>query len=124
MSTKEYRQSAKGKQIQLEANKRYVSTPKGKAAVKKYNQKYNRKYNYGVTQEQFDEMFCAQEGKCAICRIGHDELKYQLCVDHCHATGHIRGLLCRNCNVAVGKLYDSVQMLQRAIDYLNKSTRT
>lgn len=44
--------------------------------------------------------------------------KMKLVVDHCHATGHVRGLLCHNCNRALGLLKDSEQALQRALKYL------
>lgn len=45
----------------------------------------------------------------------------KLVVDHCHDTGKIRGLLCHNCNRALGLLKDSVHTLESAIDYLEKT---
>lgn len=46
--------------------------------------------------------------------------KYKLHVDHCHQTGKIRGLLCQKCNMALGLLNDSVEILETAIRYLKK----
>jgi hypothetical protein len=39
-------------------------------------------------------------------------------VDHCHTSGKIRGLLCTNCNTAIGLLKDDPNALQRAIDWV------
>ena len=68
---------------------------------------------YGLTTDQFTEMLEAQEYKCAIC---HDETF--LCIDHDHKTGEVRGLLCHPCNLAIGKLKDSIPNLENAIRYL------
>lgn len=51
---------------------------------------------YGITIEEFEQRFEAQGGLCAICRV-----KKATDVDHCHATGLVRDLLCRGCNVRV-----------------------
>jgi len=48
--------------------------------------------------------------------------KTKLVVDHCHSTGKIRGLLCHNCNRALGLMQDNVETLQNAIDYLKTDT--
>jgi len=72
---------------------------------------------YGITVEEYDEMLAAQGGGCAIC--GGPQVKRQwLAVDHDHATGEVRGLLCDPCNLAVGLFGDDPSTLQRAIDYL------
>lgn len=71
---------------------------------------------YGLTVEDYDLLFAAQDGKCAICG---GVRKQKLSVDHCHKTLAIRGLLCRLCN---GRLLtaarDSPDILRRAADYL------
>lgn len=53
---------------------------------------------YGITQGEYRMMYTAQEGKCKIC-AAH---KRTLCVDHCHTTGKVRGLLCHRCNLMLG----------------------
>ena len=60
------------------------------------------KYEYGITLDDYNKMFNAQEGKCAICKKHQNELKKTLCVDHDHKTGKVRGLLCGRCNAGLG----------------------
>jgi len=80
-----------------------------------YVRKNNYAKNYKLTIEEYDVLFEAQDGHCAICGNGGDRW---LDVDHDHETGRLRGLLCRRCNMGLGALGDSVESLQRAIDYL------
>ncbi|MFI1971023.1 recombination endonuclease VII [Streptomyces cinnamoneus] len=68
---------------------------------------------YGITEAQRDEMIASQVGVCCICLSAP-----AVHVDHCHATDKVRGVLCFNCNSALGKLRDDVGALCRAIDYL------
>lgn len=72
------------------------------------------KYLYGLTLEQYDAMLVAQNGQCAICSKHMDKPH----VDHCHATGDVRELLCRNCNHGIGNFKDNTEHLSRAIEYL------
>jgi hypothetical protein len=73
---------------------------------------------YGITLDDWNNMFSEQEGKCKICNVHQSELKSKLDVDHCHATSEVRGLLCRKCNKAIGLLKDDVERLKAAIIYL------
>ncbi|MFE0106810.1 endonuclease VII domain-containing protein [Streptomyces sp. NPDC059009] len=71
------------------------------------------KRQYGMTEAERDEMIAAQNGLCAIC------LKAPAVhVDHCHSTGRVRGVLCFNCNSAIGKLGDDPDVIRRAIAYV------
>lgn len=73
---------------------------------------------YGITTQEYNAIYAAQGGFCAICRRARG-LSKRLSVDHCHATGQIRGLLCRNCNRDVlGHLRDDPEALYRAAEYL------
>ena len=65
-----------------------------------YSRKYLMKRLYNITLADYDAMFEDQGGVCAIC--GLPEIRRRLCVDHNHATGEVRGLLCTICNLAVG----------------------
>ena len=76
------------------------------------NRKYNKenpdkrksailKYEYGITLDQYNEMFKEQEGKCAICQRHQNKLTRTLCVDHDHKTNKVRVLLCLTCNTDV-----------------------
>jgi aspartyl-tRNA synthetase len=82
---------------------------------------------FGITLEQYEQMLLQQNNKCCICnktpntKLTHHKKPRRLAVDHCHKTGKIRGLLCFDCNSAIGKFQDSIQLLQNAIDYLKKN---
>lgn len=74
---------------------------------------YELRTKYGITPEQYQGMLQEQEGKCGIClNVG------KLNVDHCHETSKVRGLLCDNCNQALGKFKDDLNILERAANYL------
>jgi len=83
----------------------------------KARRKYQYRTRYGITAQDYDAMSAAQDGKCAICAKQYPN-GMRLDVDHCHTTGEVRGLLCRGCNTAIGKLKDSTALLTRAINYL------
>ncbi len=76
--------------------------------------------NQGInlTWEGYLTMLQRQDNKCAICKIPAKGLKKALAVDHDHATGKIRGLLCNSCNQMLGKAKDNLTILQNAIEYL------
>lgn len=81
---------------------------------------------YGIDLDQYHAMREAQGSLCAICRkpgfkMG-DSQQLLLVVDHCHDTGKVRGLLCHNCNRALGLLQDDTAALSRAIGYLEGAT--
>ena len=69
---------------------------------------------YNITIEQYDLMLEQQRGLCKIC----NQQPKKICVDHCHKTGTVRGLLCGNCNSAIGLLKENIETLQNAIEYL------
>lgn len=84
---------------------------------------------YGVSRNEYERMAKEQGYKCKICgskdpktRMGSlDDLRYKFCVDHCHETGVVRGLLCMQCNVGLGKFSDSIGNLESAIKYIRES---
>ena len=90
--------------------------------------KYQLKKKYKLTFEQYDEMLAAQGGKCAICLTDYTELSESLYVDHnrkcCpskESCGNcVRGLLCRQCNFAIGLLKDNEVIIKTASDYVKK----
>lgn len=61
-----------------------------------------------------------QNYKCAICKQPESLKNRQLCVDHCHTTGVVRGLLCSKCNQGLGMFKDSISYLQNAVIYLQE----
>lgn len=77
---------------------------------------YNLRKKYGITLADYARMLIKQGEGCAICGEADDGAL--LAVDHCHETGEVRGILCRRCNTAIGKLSDDPTLLASAIDYL------
>ena len=75
------------------------------------------KRNYGITLEEHTKMYENQNGVCAICKKPGDGKWKKLCVDHCHTTGKVRGLLCKRCNIALGEVGDNISTLQKMIEY-------
>lgn len=80
-------------------------------------QRANRLQKYGLTLAQYDDMYRAQSGLCVVC-FGPPDIGQSLCVDHCHTTGRVRGLLCHNCNKALGLLKDDPERILRLATYL------
>jgi hypothetical protein len=58
------------------------------------------------------------DSKCAIC---HREAP--LCLDHDHETGKFRGYICRDCNMALGKLGDTANAIRRVLAYLERDAQ-
>lgn len=69
---------------------------------------------YGLTEDSYKLLEEKQKGCCAICKTSLDNP----CIDHCHKTGEVRGLLCNKCNTAIGLLEDEVEILFNAYKYL------
>lgn len=85
----------------------------------KYRDNDYRK-NYGITLEDYKNKVKEQNGVCAICGCAEKrKLKY-LHIDHNHLTNQVRGLLCGNCNYALGHFRENKQILINAIKYLEK----
>ena len=106
--------------------------PEYKEHINKYQREYRKKnieritaserrsrlkLNYGLTEKDYDEILIRQNNVCALCK-NTCKVYPVLCVDHDHATDKIRGLLCSNCNKALGLFKDNVETLKIAISYL------
>jgi hypothetical protein len=76
--------------------------------------------DYGITQEIAERTLAAQDGLCAICQRRIDAENPPK-IDHCHATGRFRGILCQRCNTGIGLFHDNLEWLDRAITYLTVS---
>lgn len=129
--------------------KRYRNTPEGKARIAAYNKAnwmanreartlqqrrhyadpeikrrrrmYEAKRNYGLSEEEYDAMLVSQGGVCAICGTDSPIGKGGLHIDHDHVTGKVRGLLCQRCNIGVGFLGDSEEIITKTLGYLRRS---
>lgn len=86
---------------------------------KKLNILYQKKSKYNLSKEEYLKLFEIQDNKCAICGCKFDEIKKGY-VDHNHLTNRVRGLLCTKCNSLLGFAEDNIEILRKAIDYLEK----
>lgn len=74
---------------------------------------------YSITVDEYESMLQSQDGKCAICGAGEPGGRAKrFHVDHDHATGDIRGILCVRCNYMIGYSKDSPEILRKGADYL------
>lgn len=87
--------------LELNRNTRYIKT-------------------YGITIDDYNRMFEEQEGNCGICNKHQVEFKKRFAVDHDHDTNEVRGLLCFDCNIGIGKLGDTIESVENALNYLKK----
>lgn len=90
--------------------------------ARRYRQSHASRY--GLTLEQYDAMLAQADGApCPICNTtmsitskGPD----RACVDHCHASGQVRAMICNTCNVGLGMFRDQPELLRRAAEYLER----
>lgn len=89
---------------------------------RRYHKAYQLRRIYGITIDEYNAKLTEQGGKCAICSMevtfSRDLTAAHL--DHCHATGKVRGILCVRCNQGIGFLQDRIDLLYKAIDYLKE----
>ena len=77
------------------------------------------KDRYNITLAEYDVLLESQVGICAICG-GVNTNNNRLCVDHCHKSLKVRGLLCHSCNRGLGNFNDDIKLLSKAIKYLKE----
>lgn len=73
---------------------------------------------YRITLASFEAMQAKNKGKCEVCGVKPGDV-----VDHCHSTGAVRGLVCRECNVGLARLGDCVDGVRNALRYLQRHKR-
>lgn len=94
-----------------EKEKKWNKTEKGKLKAKRGR----IKFTFGISLEEYESYFEVANNKCQIC-----DSEENLVLDHCHITLKIRGVLCSKCNVALGMLKDSIEILDKAKNYLRE----
>lgn len=121
------RQLPEQKQIVSSYNKRYRQsgrrqlwhqTEKGRASIRRRG----LKQAFNITPETYAAMLMQQHGRCLICTTtepGGQHGKH-FHVDHDHATGKVRGLLCNHCNLGLGHFDDDLLTLKAAVSYLER----
>ena len=114
---KKWRRTEKGQKWQQQFNKKrreYNKTTEGRYRL--FHRDLRRKY--GIDVWEWAHMFNAQKGLCAVCR---DQLIFEITyVDHNHQTKKVRGLLCHNCNTALGHAKDNIDRLFSLVSYLRE----
>lgn len=100
----------------------YRSTEQGRISYAR-SRVAGRLKTYRITHQDYAAMEARQDYRCAICRqpekTGRGGTIRRLCIDHCHTTGRVRGLLCSDCNQGIGKLGDDASRILRAYEYLS-----
>lgn len=99
----------------------YRKRPDYKQKTDTYNKnsrlnKLSKKYN--LTKDEYLFLLKRQDSCCAICHAHESKLSKSLSVDHNHITGQVRGLLCTNCNTALGLLKENIDLYKRSIQYI------
>lgn len=141
------------KESQREYSKKYAQSSKGKAMRKKMRQtedykqmqtnwregggskaEYERNKDtyvsnalvkrYGITLDDYNVMLLEQNCCCHICGKHESNNGKRLAVDHNHATGKVRKLLCHHCNAALGSVQEDLQILQKMITYIEEHNLT
>ncbi len=108
----------KNKEDKLQRAKKYREQNRDEVNHRIRNSNYKKLY--GITIEDFDRMYNEQNGCCAICKRHSTNFKKRLCVDHNHITGKARQLLCDDCNQAIGRFQENIEIMQEAINYIRK----
>jgi len=91
----------------------FIETPE----KKRQRRIYTIKKKYDLAYKEWEGLWYSQDGRCAIC---DKFIKYpkDICVDHNHKTGKIRGLLCKECNLGIGCFFDKPELTKLATEYL------
>lgn len=93
---------------------RIKEDPERSKKYKLTRRKWRIKKTYNISIEKFDEISKNQNNKCIIC----DTPVELLVIDHCHNSNKVRGLLCDQCNLGLGAFKDNIEILEKAIQYL------
>jgi len=79
---------------------------------------------YGITLSEYNHMLSTQNHCCAICGTDKPGGRWNsFAVDHCHETNKVRGLLCKSCNIMIGEAKDNIDILQKAMVYLENEKK-
>ncbi len=95
----------------------YLSRVKNNTVLKGKLKKFN------MSVEEYQLLWDAQSGRCASCNKTEEENNKRLAVDHNHATGRNRALLCAKCNAGIGFFNDNPDLLEKAKQYIIKQNR-
>ena len=110
------------KELVFQRTKNWKS--RNKTKLKNFQKKYSLRKLYNLSVNEYENLVRKTNGKCCICnellvfearRTGKGAV-----IDHCHITGKVREIICRNCNYGIGLLQDDFHILERAFNYLKE----
>lgn len=104
-------------------SKKYYTPDKGIKRYKKHKEhltSYRLERKFGITLKDYNHKLKEQEGKCMICNMTEEQNGKRFAVDHNHATGKVRDLLCGNCNAAIGFLQENINIVKKAVLYIER----
>ena len=103
-------------------NKKYHAEWRSKnpTRAKEINRNSRIRCTYGLTHLDYLTLLLKQNHGCAICGTAKRGRHKRFHIDHCHATGKVRGLLCHHCNLMLGNAKDNIETLATAITYLSR----
>jgi hypothetical protein len=107
-------------EINARRRARYATDPDYREKVIAGVRKNRRKatlMKYGMSCRDYEELLAQQGGGCATC---DRDFTPPLCVDHCHQTNEVRGLLCAKCNLGLGHYDNDPVLLRNAADYIDR----
>ena len=110
----------------IERTRKYEETLGKEEYVKRYktynkNMKFKR---YGISEEEYNHFLEEQKQKCGMCqKLLNKEKPRSIHIDHSHATGKVRGILCDGCNLFLGRIESGtyLQRVEQAQTYLRKT---
>ena len=109
-----------GPYCKLCGNRKSLEWAKNNREAKKT---HRRNYLYKLDKDWYENKLVEQDFRCLGCLTHQKDLKYSLCVDHCHTTDKPRGLLCMPCNLAVGNCNDNEDTLRRLAKYAEETRK-
>lgn len=131
---KDYQKSDKGRDIQRRSYKKWRAgnielarklsregNRKARAEDPRRFKSYELKARYGISLEEYEAILEKQNTGCAICAAKEPGGVGMFHVDHCHNSSKVRGLLCSECNMGLGKFKDSAALLTLALNYLTQT---
>jgi len=83
-----------------------------------YHRETYIKRKYNLSLNEYNDMLESQNEECYICGYKFGQKKGDICVDHCHDSNIVRGLLCDRCNRGLGYFMDNIDSLEKAVMYL------
>lgn len=121
---RQYNQTHKEERREYQRQWQRLNREKMRGYAKKYyhshkekTREYQIQHRYGISGDDFLAIWDNQGGRCAICRKSFAK-QFDVCIDHCHKTGKVRGLLCRNCNIGLGHFGEEPEVFNRIVKYL------